>query len=162
MDNDASRAEVYERLKTYLAELFERGDVHEDDNGHFYVRFGSTVLEIAVEPYSDTDEVMIMVMAYCVQQVETDEELLRELLELNHSLPFGSFSLVGNDIFFHHALFGRSLERPALLNALQAVATISDDHDDRIADKYGGRRALDRIRDTGGRQRRKQMSTAIH
>ncbi len=150
--------EVYDRVKTYLAELFDEGDVHEDDNGHFYVRYGSTVLEISVERYGP-EEAMVMAMAYCVQNVEADEDLLRGLLELNHSLPFGSFSLVGDDIFFHHALFGRSLERHALLNALAAVATISDDYDDRIADKFGGQRALDRIRDTGGRQRRKQRGS---
>ena len=156
-DNDHC-VEVYDRTKTYLAELFDEGDVHEDDNGHFYVRYGSTVLEISVERYGP-EEAMVMVMAYCVQNVETDEDLLRGLLELNHSLPFGSFSLVGNDIFFHHALFGRSLERHALLNALAAVATISDDYDDRIVEKFGGQRALDRIHDTGGRKRRKQRGT---
>ncbi len=93
-------------------------------------------------------------MAYCVQDVEVDEDLLRGLLELNHKLPFGSFSLVGSDIFFSHSLFGRTLERANLLNAIAAVATISDDYDDRIVAKYGGERALDRIRETGGRKKR--------
>jgi T3SS (YopN, CesT) and YbjN peptide-binding chaperone 1 len=158
--DDDTRAEVYDLVRTYLAELFDDGDVHEEDNGHFYVRYGSTVLEISVEPYGP-EEMMVMVMAYCVQDVEADEDLLRGLLEVNHSLPFGSFSLVGNDIFFHHALFGRSLERRALLNALAAVATISDDYDDRIVDKFGGQRALDRIRSTGGRQRRKERGAAV-
>ena len=96
-----------------------------------------------------------MVMAYCVQGVTVDEDLALGLLELNHTLPFGAFSLVGRDIFFSYGLFGRALERTDLLNAIASVATISDDYDDRIADKYGGERALDRIRHTGGRQRRK-------
>ena len=57
---------------------------------------------------------------------------------------------------FHHTLFGRTLERQNLLTGVAAVATVSDDYDDRIVAKYGGQRALDRIRDTGGRKRRRE------
>ena len=151
-----NHAEVYRRVRTYLGELFD--DVlHDEETGHFYVSYGSTVLEISVDPYGPEDAI-VMIMAYCVQGVEIYEDLLLGLLELNHSLPFGSFSLVGRDIFFHHALFGRTLERRNLLNGVAAVATVSDDYDDRIVDKYGGQRALDRIRDTGGRQRRTERA----
>lgn len=154
-----NHSEVFERVETYLGELFEEDLIyHDDENGHFYVRYGSTVLEVSVEPYGP-EEVVVMIMAYCVQDVEVDDGLLRGLLDLNHSLPFGSFSLVGQDLFFQYSLFGRTLERKALLNAVAAVATVSDDYDDRIVAKYGGQRALDRIRDTGGRQRRTQRGT---
>ena len=146
-------AKVYQQVDTYLHELFDDDLYNDEESGHFYVSYGSTVLEISVDPFGP-EEVSIMIMAYCVQGVEVDQNLLLGLLELNHSLPFGSFSLVGNDIFFQHALFGRPLERSNLLNAVAAVATISDDYDDRIVLKYGGQRALDRIRDTGGRRRR--------
>jgi len=100
----------------------------------------------------------MQVMAYCVQGVEVDDKLLRGLLELNHSLPFGAFSVVGSDIFFAYSLFGRAVERSNVLGAVAAVAEISDEWDDRIVAKYGGQRALDRIRDTGGRERRRQAS----
>jgi hypothetical protein len=153
--NDESHAEVYDRVGVYLDELFDEDIFHEEETGHYYVRYGSTVLEISVDPYGP-EETVVMIMAYCVQGVEVDRELLEGLLELNHSLPFGAFSLVGSDLFFHHALFGRTLERRNLLNAVAAVATISDDYDDRIVAKYGGQRALDRIRQTGGRKRRQE------
>ena len=154
---DEDHAEVTRRVRTYLGELFDEDLFHDEETGHFYVRYGSTVLEISVDPYGP-EEAVVMIMAYCVQGVEIVEDLLLGLLELNHSLPFGSFSLVGEDIFFHHALFGRTLERKSLLNAVAAVATVSDDYDDRIVAKYGGQRALDRIRDTGGRKRRKERA----
>ena len=156
-END-SQASIYENVKVYLSELFEDDVYSEDEDGHFYVRYGSTVMEISVEPYGP-EEVVATVMAYCVQGVDVDEDLALGLLELNHTLPFGAFSLVGSDIFFSYAIFGRTLERSNLLNAIAAVATISDDYDDRIADKYGGERALDRIRGTGGRKRRAE---ALH
>jgi hypothetical protein len=143
---------TFERLRELLRELFE-DPYHDEENDHFYVRYGSTVLEISVEAYGP-EEAMVTIMAYCVQDVEVEEALLLGLLELNHSLVCGSFSLVGNDIFYSHSLFGRSLDPRDLLRAITAVATVTDDYDDRIVARYGGQTALERIQDTGGRRRR--------
>lgn len=143
-------------LREMLDELFE-GIVEEE--GHFYVRYGSTVLELAVEPHGDEDAAVV-IMAYCVQEADLDDELALGLLQLNHSLSFGAFSVVGNDIFFSHTLFGRTLARDNLLNAVTAVADISDEYDDKIVAKFGGQRALDRIRGTGGRRRRQASARA--
>jgi hypothetical protein len=144
--------ETHVKVEQYLGELFDDPYLDEE-NGHFYVGYGSTILELSVETYGP-EETVVLVSAYCVQGVERDEELLLGLLELNHELPVGAFSLVGHDIFFTHAVFGKTLERKNLLGAIAAVATTSDDYDDRIVAKYGGQTALDRIRDTGGRKKR--------
>ncbi len=140
------------KVKEYLGELFDE-PYHDPDNDHFYVRYGTTVLEISVEAYG-SEEAVVSIMSYCVQDVELDEELLLGLLELNHQLPCGSFSVVGNDIFFAYSLFGRTLEPRDLLRAITSVATVADDYDDRIVAKYGGQTALEKIQDTGGRRRR--------
>ena len=147
--------ETFNRLQEYLDELFEE-PYHDPDNDHFYVRYGTTVLEISVQAYGG-EEAIVVIMSYCVQEVELAEDLLLGLLELNHQLPCGSFSLVGNDIFFSHSLFGKSLEPRDLLRAITAVATVADDYDDRIVAKYGGQTALERIQDTGGRRRRQGL-----
>ena len=148
----AAHRETHSRVEEYLGELFE--DPYLDrETAHFYVRYGTTVLEIAVDPYGPEDT-MVQVMAYCVQGVRLEPDLLLGMLELNHHLAFGAFSLVGRDIFLSHTLFGRGLERGALLSAIAAVANTSDEYDDRIVAKYGGQTALDRIRDTGGKKRR--------
>jgi len=150
----AVQEETHARAAEYLAELFDE-PFHDEENGHFYVRFGSTVLEIAVEPYGP-DEAVVLIMAYCVQGADLQENLLLGLLEVNHQLPFGAFSLVGQDLIFSHSLFGRSLDARSLLRALEAVATISDEYDGRIVARYGGQTALDRIRHTGGRESRRR------
>src|SRR5215470_11033118 len=147
--------ETFTRLKENLEELFDE-PFHDPDTDHFYVRYGTTVLEISVQPYG-SEEAIVVIMSYCVQEVELAEDLLLGLLELNHQLPCGSFSLVGNDIFFSHSLFGRSLEPRDLLRAITAVATVSDDYDDRIVARYGGQTALEKIQDTGGRRRRQGL-----
>ena len=154
----AAHRQAHERLTEYLGELFEDPYV-DHDNGHFYVRYGTTVLELSVDPYGP-EEAMVTVMAYCVQGVELEEDLLLGLLELNHHLPFGSFSLVGRDVFLSHSLFATALERGTLLAAIASVANVSDEYDDRIVARYGGQTALDRIRDTGGRRRRAEEQGA--
>ena len=143
---------TFRKIKEYLGELFEE-PYHDPENDHFYVRYGTTVLEISVEPYGQ-EEAVVTIMSYCVQDVEMDEDLLIGLLELNHQLLCGSFSVVGNDIFFAHSLFGSSLEPRDLLRAITSVATLADDYDDRIVARYGGQTALEKIQDTGGWKKR--------
>jgi hypothetical protein len=151
--NELISRRTQERIAEYLDELFE-DPYHDPANGHFYVRYGTTVLELSVDPYGP-EEAMVSVMAYCVQGVRLDQDLLLGLLELNHHLPFGAFSLVGRDLFLSHSLFASALDRSTLLGAIAAVANVSDEYDDRIVAKYGGQTALDRIRDTGGRRQRR-------
>jgi hypothetical protein len=144
--------ETFHKVKEYLGELFEE-PYHDPENDHFYVRYGTTVLEISVEPYG-SEEAVVTIMSYCVQDVEMEEDLMLGLLELNHQLLCGSFSVVGNDIFFAHSLFGSSLEPRDLLRAITSVATLADDYDDRIVARYGGQTALEKIQDTGGWKKR--------
>ncbi len=144
--------ETHTRMSEILAELFDEPYLDEE-TGHFYVGYGSTVLELSVEPYGP-EETTVEVTSYCVQGVRLQEDLLLGLLELNHEQPVGAFSLVGTDIFFSQSLFGRALGRKNLLGTIAAVANVSDEYDDRIVEKYGGQTALDRIRDTGGRRKR--------
>jgi hypothetical protein len=155
-DNEV-QSQTYFKLREYLAELFEHPHQDEKD-GHFYVSYGSTVLEISVDPYGPEDAAVV-ISSYCVQDVDVEDNLLLGLLEVNHQLPFGAFSLVGRDVFFSYTLFGSALDRRCLLGAIAAVATVADDYDDLIVAKYGGHRALDRIRETGGRKRRRERGT---
>ena len=152
MFEHAVQAETFAKVKEYLGELFEE-PYHDPENDHFYVRYGTTVLEISVEAF-DAEEAVVTIMSYCVQDVETEEDLMAGLLEFNHQCPIGSFSLLGNDIFFSHSLFGRNLEPRDLLRAITKVATVADEYDDRIVARYGGQTALEKIQDTGGSRRR--------
>lgn len=154
---NAGHKEAFDRVREYVDELIDEPYMDEE-TGHFYGRFGSTVLEISVDPYGP-EEIVVKVMAYCVQGARVDKSLREGLLQLNHTLPMGSFSLVGSDVFFSLSLFGRSLEPRNFLNAIAAVATVADDYDDRIVARYGGETALERIESTGGiRQRAAQVA----
>ena len=139
--------EVYRQVKAYLDELV---DEHFDDAEHcdFYLKYGSTVLEISIGPYEE-DDAVIEVLAFCVQGVEPSFELMQELLKLNSEVPLGAFSMVGNDIFYSHSFLGRRLPPEQLIASLDSVASIADDYDEHLVKRYGGETALERLRSQG-------------
>ena len=47
-ENDI-QANTYKNVKIYLDELFDEDLYHDDETGHFYVSYGSTVIEISVD-----------------------------------------------------------------------------------------------------------------
>src|SRR5438876_10038475 len=136
--------EVYRQVKAYLDELV---DEHFDNAEHcdFYLKYGSTVLEISIDPYEE-DDAVIEVLAFCVQGVEPTFEMMQELLRLNSEVPLGAFSLLGNDIFFSHSFLGRRLPPEQLIASLDSVASISDEYDEKLVAKYGGETAIDCLR----------------
>lgn len=148
--------EVYRQVKSYLDELV---DEHFDNAGHcdFYLKYGSTVLEISIDAYEE-DDAVIEILAFCVQGVEPTFELMQELLRLNSEVPIGAFSMVENDIFYSHAFLGRRLRPEQLIASLDSVASVSDLYDERLVAKYGGETALDCLRKDAKRHR----SVAVH
>src|SRR6266851_2405607 len=75
--NTACQEEVYRQVKSYLDELV---DEHFDDAEHcdFYLKYGSTVLEISIDPYQE-DDAVIEVLAFCVQGSNLSFEMTQEL-----------------------------------------------------------------------------------
>jgi hypothetical protein len=148
--------EVYRQVKSYLDELV---DEHFDDADHcdFYLKYGSTVLEISIDAYEE-DDAVVEILAFCVQGVEPTFELMQELLLLNVEVPLGAFSMVGQDIFYSHSFLGRRLRPEQLIASLDSVASVSDLYDERLVSKYGGETALERLR----KDERVQRSVIVH
>lgn len=141
--------EVYRQVKSYLDELV---DEHFDDADHcdFYLKYGSTVLEISIDPYEE-DDAVIEVLAFCVQGVEPTFDLAQELLRLNSEVLLGAFSMVDGDIFFSHSFLGRRLRPEQLIASLETVASVSDEYDEQLVEAYGGETALERLRSNAKR-----------
>jgi hypothetical protein len=147
--NTACQEEVYRQVKAYLDELV---DEHFDDAEHcdFYLKYGSTVLEISIDPYQE-DDAVIEVLAFCVQGVEPSFELMQELMRVNAEVPLGAFSMSGENVFFSHSFLGRRLRPEQLIASLDIVANVSDEYDEKLVAKYGGETAIDRLRSGGGK-----------
>lgn len=143
--------EVYHQVKAYLDDLV---DEHFDDADHcdFYLKYGTTVLEISIEAFEE-DDAVVEILAFCVQGVDPTFELTKELLQLNADVPLGAFSLVDRDIFFSHSFLGRRLRPEQLIASLESVASISDLYDEQLVRRFGGETALERLRNDDKRQR---------
>ncbi len=77
---------------------------------------------------------------------EIRPDLLRYLLEENVKMIFGAFGISSdNEILFEHSIVGSTCDRKELEASVKAVMDISDDYDDKIVERWGGKRALDRI-----------------
>src|SRR3954466_14026384 len=120
--------EVYRQVKSYLDELV---DEHFDDAEHcdFYLKYGSTVLEISIHPYQE-DDAVIEILAFVVQGVEPSFEMLQELVHLNSEVALGAFSILGRDVFFSHSFLGRRLSSEQLIASLDFVAKVHDEYDE--------------------------------
>ncbi|MDX1584696.1 MAG: hypothetical protein R3338_13950 [Thermoanaerobaculia bacterium] len=147
----ACQERVYNEVRGYLDTLVEE---HFDDAEHcdFYLEYGSTIVEISIEPYQQ-DNAVIEIVAFCVYNVDPSIELTRELLVFNAELPIGAFSMVNRDVFYSHAFLGRKFDPDQLISSLDVVAMVADEYDDRIVARYGGERALDRLRSWSRRKK---------
>lgn len=137
--------DAYDKVGRYLEDYFDQ-PYRDPDDGHYYVTYGSTVLEISVDAYGP-EEAIVRLVAYCVQGVDVSENLERGLLETNLDLPIGGFSLIDRDVFLCYSIFGKAIGRRSLLDAIAAIANTSDEYDDLIVAKYGGKRAIDSLRE---------------
>jgi hypothetical protein len=117
----------------------------------YFAKKGSALVSIRILPFAD--DAIVEVGANVVEGATLSQELLVELLEQNHSMVFGKFGLAKNGtITLQHALFGSTLDRPELVNAIKAVARTADEWDDKIVAKAGGQTALARLRDDARRK----------
>src|SRR5438105_2067267 len=117
----------------------------------YFAKKGSALVSIRVLPFDQ--DAIVEVGANVVEGANLSAEVLRELLEQNHSMVFGKFGLApGGIVTLQHALFGSNLERPELVHAVKAVARAADEWDDKIVAKAGGRTALTRMRDDARRK----------
>jgi hypothetical protein len=150
--------EVYRAVKSHLDDLVEE---HFDDAAHcdFYLKYGSTVLEISIEPYEE-DDAVVEILAFVVQDAEPSFDLMRELLQINSEVSLGAFSVDGRDIFYSHSFLGRRLQAEQLIASLEIVATIADEYDEQIVQKYGGVTALDSLRRATRRPPQPPVTTA--
>jgi hypothetical protein len=101
---------------------------------------------VANNPWGD-DDATVQTWSYLVTGAELTPDLMRYLLEKNEQLRFGAFGMDSDgDILFSHTIVGSSCEKTSLKASVMAVVMISDKYDDEIVARWGGQRALDRVR----------------
>ena len=103
-----------------------------------FVQEGSTISSAAVNPV-DIHSTVIDLYCLLVRELDVTPELMRHLLEANHSDRLGALSLDGDgDVVLKHSLYGDTITREELQLVLASFSGLADEIDDDIAGPFGG------------------------
>lgn len=113
-------------------------------DGLLFIKEGSTAVEIDI--YKSGDYIFARLSALAAYEItKITPELTNFLLEKNRESNIGKFSLDTKDksIWCEHELIGEFMNADELCLALVLVAGIADEHDEKISEMAGGKRAMD-------------------
>ncbi|RRR77129.1 MAG: hypothetical protein EI684_01850 [Candidatus Viridilinea halotolerans] len=111
-----------------------------DRDGDFALRQGSTKVFLRPLRWGDDQTIVKLFAPVAVNISHISLELTRFLLEENHNVLFGKFSLdfAHRAIWFEHVLLGDSLDADELLSAIISIAVTADKYDNQVAKYTGG------------------------
>jgi hypothetical protein len=136
----------YEKIAPWMKELFGEFAFARDDAPVISVVVGSAVAQTAVFPWGE-DDATICTRAYVVTGAELTPDLMHYLLRKNADMRFGAFGVDDDgDIVFEHTIVGSTCDKEELRASVMAVVLTADQFDDEIVARWGGQRALDRMR----------------
>ena len=141
----AAQEACYEKVVMWIQELFGKCPCARQDIPGLGIFIGSALVEVLVFPW-DKDDAVINTRSYVVVGAELKPELMRYLLEENAKMIFGAFGISpDSEILFEHSIVGSTCDMKELETSVKSVMEIADDYDDKSVDRWGGKRALDRI-----------------
>ncbi len=136
----------YDRVAMHLRESFGEGVQVDADAPRFKLWQGSAMAEVRVEPWRG-ELCRIVVRSVVLSGVKVSSALLALLLEHNDKVDLGAFSMTTEgEIVFHDAVVVHKIDPAALTAVVHTVLTVADTYDDRLREKWGGLRAVDRAR----------------
>jgi hypothetical protein len=135
----------YHKVARWMQELFGKFPCARQDIPGLGLFMGSALVEVLILPWGEADSV-INTRAYVVTEAELTADLMRFLLEQNSNMIFGAFGIDSKgDILFEHSIVGSTCDKKELESSVNAVLEVSDEYDDQLVERWGGKRALDRI-----------------
>ncbi len=136
--------QIYEKITPWMHELFGTFVHMRDDAPAFAVVVGTALAQVFVVPWGE-DNASVTIRSYVVTGAEPTSELMHFLLRENDSMRFGAFGLDrDNDIFFEHTIVGSTVDKEELKASVMAVVITADRYDEKITERWGGQRAIDR------------------
>jgi uncharacterized protein YjfI (DUF2170 family) len=129
--NESLAASVQQKVTDYLGRLFEPYELVTVE-GISAFTYGTVQIEVQVVAWHSED-VLVKVFSYVCEDVKLTQELAEELLRLNATTSFGSFGITfDGDVIFSYSLAGANLDFNEFAAAIQTVATIADDYDEKL------------------------------
>lgn len=142
-----AQKDCYRKVADWLPQICDRVTNPVLKNPIFSLQVDSATVLVEILPFQQIESV-IYIWAYVATEVKVNSELLLFLLKQNDTFRFGGFSMAEDgDIRFHVTLLGASCQQNEFKLALTEVLETSDRYDDRIVERWGGKRAADALFD---------------
>ena len=139
----------YDKILPLMREMFGDFAGQRQEIPEFGVLVGSAFAQTAIYPFGE-EESVISTRAYVVTGADLTADLMHFLLRENDRMTFGAFGIdEEGDIFFEHSILGSTCDPEELRSSVSSVVLIADEYDDLIVEKWGGQRAIDRVRNGG-------------
>lgn len=135
-----------EKIKKYAEQLGWNISENDDKTG-YWLQEGSTFVDIFPKDNKSLPE--LLVFSRVVEGARIDLELTQKLLKLNSVVRAGAFCLTeDNVILFKVSIVGGDhMDIDEFRNAVEVVAIIADEYDDKIISTHGGKTALTAIQE---------------
>jgi len=143
----SGKSTALENLRTkigdYLRETVGRYEVTRD--GSYSLRTGTTRVIINPRSLSGADKTIVSIFAFVAIDVNVTNELMRYLNEINARITFGKFFVIEDKkmVICQHSLLGATLDKDELAVGIAAVAYVSDQYDEEITKRFGGKSCRD-------------------
>lgn len=147
--NEGSRGAISQTVRVITEALSSSAAFRQIDERLFVVKQGSAYVMITVQPLGRR-RALVRLAAQVVAGVTMTGELARALLRYNARLRFGAFgySEAGRVVTLSHAILGgEGLGPDSLLAALEDLALLADEVDDKLVAAGGGSRMEDLLAD---------------
>ena len=139
--NDAHR-HTYKSVARMMVGLFGDNVEASLELTELSVGLGTARADVRVMPWQD--DALVIVSSTLLRQTAVDFDLMEFLLQENAAMDIGSFSLArSGDVVFRHVILGATLNEAALKAVVWSVLRVADQYDDRIRQRWGGRRSID-------------------
>jgi len=139
-----AQQECYDKVAQWMFEIFGKFPCARPDVPGLGVFLGSALAEVLIFPWEN--DAIINTRSYVATGASLTPELMRFLLEENTKMIFGAFGIdPKGDIVFEHSIVGSTCDKNELESSVRAILEIADQYDDPIVERWGGKRALDRM-----------------
>lgn len=137
-----AQKDCHARVARWMDKLFSQIPWEQLDEPGFGLFMGSAWVEVRVYPWQEDSVVNIRSTVVSGAKMATDLQTF--LLRENAEMRFGAFSVNdAGDILFEHTIVGSTCDANELEASVLAVLAAADDYDDKIVERWGGKRALD-------------------
>ncbi len=134
---------AYKNVARLMISLFGDNCEASMERSEFSVDVGTARIDVLVSAWRD--DALVTVRSIVVRRPRLDFDLMEFLLHENTTFDMGAFGITrAGDVEFKHALLGTNCSEDDLRLSVWSVMHVADQYDDRIKQRWGGFRAIDK------------------